>query len=101
LMAEEIKVDPVLGASALRQTEHGPVEVAGCLEIVDREGYVKRSQSGGRLWCGHALDRNKRQHVTDAGTVSCLFRILVITRTRSVRITNFRGMVVRHSERMR
>ena len=46
LVSEEIEVDPVFGAPALRQTENGAVEVASGLEIVDGKGDMEGSQSG-------------------------------------------------------
>ena len=46
LMAEEVKVDPVFRAAALRQTENRAVKMACSLEIVDGEGKVKRVQGG-------------------------------------------------------
>lgn len=55
LVAEEVKVDPVLCAPALRQTQYRAVEVPGSFEIIDREGNVKRTQRG------HGLIVAKRQ----------------------------------------
>jgi len=41
LVAEEVEVDPLVGAAAFGTAEDGAVEVAGAGEVVDREGDVK------------------------------------------------------------
>jgi hypothetical protein len=43
LMTEEIEVDPLGRTATLRAAKRGSVEVAGGVEVVDREGDVKRS----------------------------------------------------------
>src|SRR5882757_7499999 len=48
LMAEEIEVDPLRGAAALRATQGGSVKSASGVEVVDREGNMK----GGQAHCG-------------------------------------------------
>ena len=42
-MAEEVEVDPVIGAAAFRAAENGAIEVAGGGEIVNGKGDVKGS----------------------------------------------------------
>ncbi len=42
LVAEEVEVDPVVGASAFRAAEQAAVESARGLEVVDGEGEVER-----------------------------------------------------------
>ena len=44
LMAEEVEVDPVVGAAALRAAQNGAVKVAGGGEVVDGEGDVEGSK---------------------------------------------------------
>jgi hypothetical protein len=43
LVAEEVEIDPVVGAAALRAAQDGAVKVAGGGEVVDREGDVERA----------------------------------------------------------
>jgi len=43
LVAEEVEVDPVVGAAALRTTQNGAIEMSCCRKIVNGEGYVERS----------------------------------------------------------
>ncbi len=45
LMSEQIEVDPVIGTSPLRTTENLSVEMTRCFEIVNGEGYVKRTKA--------------------------------------------------------
>ena len=44
LMAEEVEVDPVVGAAALRAAQDGAVKVACGGEIVNGEGDVEGAQ---------------------------------------------------------
>jgi hypothetical protein len=44
LVAEEIEVYPLLRTAAFRTAHCGPIKVPCCVEIVDREGNVKRRQ---------------------------------------------------------
>ena len=44
LVAEEVEVDPVVGAAALRAAQDGAVKVAGGGEIVDGEGDVEGAE---------------------------------------------------------
>jgi hypothetical protein len=44
LMAEEIEVDPLSGAAAFWAAEDFSVKGAGGVKVVDRKGYVKRSE---------------------------------------------------------
>jgi hypothetical protein len=41
LMAEEIEIDPLRGASPFRTTQKATVESACCVKIINREGNVK------------------------------------------------------------
>ena len=47
LVAEEIEVDPVFGASPFGKTENSPVKVTCFFEIIDRKGDVKGANRGG------------------------------------------------------
>ena len=42
LMAVEVEIDPRVGAATFRTPEQFPVELAGAVEIVDRDGQVER-----------------------------------------------------------
>ena len=48
LVAEEIEIDPMGGAAAFRAAEGGSVEVAGGVEVVNRDGDVE----WGKAHCG-------------------------------------------------
>jgi hypothetical protein len=45
-VAEEIEVDPVVRAAALRAAENGAIKVTCGLEVVDGKGDVEGSKSG-------------------------------------------------------
>ncbi len=44
LVAEEIEIDPLLGAASLGTSENRTVKVPGGSEIIDRESEVKRAK---------------------------------------------------------
>ena len=43
LVAEEVEVNPVIGAAALGAAQDGAVKVAGGRKVVNREGDVERA----------------------------------------------------------
>ena len=49
LVAEEVEVDPVVGAAALRAAQNGAVKVACGGEVVDGEGDVKGAEQTHRV----------------------------------------------------
>ena len=49
LVAEEVEVDPDVGAAAFRAAEDDSVEVARGGEVVDRKGYVEGTESHGEM----------------------------------------------------
>jgi hypothetical protein len=46
LMAEEVDVDPVRAGAALSASEDAGVELAGLIEIVDRDGEMEEWYGG-------------------------------------------------------
>ena len=46
LVAEEIEIDPAVGAASFPAAEHAAVEGARGGKIVDREGEVERAERG-------------------------------------------------------
>ena len=69
LVTEEVEVNPMLRAAALREAEDGAIEMPCGVKIVDGKGYVKRAQRG------HGLDGSSWSESGAGTVVSCNTRV--------------------------